>query len=39
MQGRARGSYIDRVDIDEHRVGKDMEKLTGGKWFTIKLQS
>lgn len=38
MQGRARGSYIDRVDIDEHRVGKDMEKLTGGKWFTIKLQ-
>lgn len=38
MQGRARGSYIDKVDIDEHRVGKDMEKVARGKGFGIKLQ-
>jgi len=38
MRGRARGSYTDSVDIDERRVGKDMEKLAGGKRFSIELQ-
>ena len=31
MRGRARGSYTDSVDIDEHRVGKDMKKLAGAR--------